>query len=79
MEFFIEKDTLKAFGEKNPLESIIAKILETGSEDFIACFLSGCTMDITTDNSKMTIKTRYPVSILKHPNGTILSIIEKRI
>ena len=80
MEFLISKEELKKVDESQDLlETITNKIFSNASKDFIACFVAGCTMDIKMEDNKFKLSTRYPVSILKHPNGDILSVVEKRV
>lgn len=80
MEFLISKEDLKKVDENaNLLHTITEKILSGASKDFIACFISGCTMDIKMEGNTFKLSTRYPVSLLKFPNGDILSVIEKKV
>lgn len=80
MEFFISKEELKKVDESaNLLDTIRDKVFSGASKEFIACFVAGCTMDIKMEDNKFKLSTRYPVSILKMPNGDILSVVEKRV
>lgn len=80
MEFYIEKETLRKHKDSdNLLDKIRENVLKNASKEFVACFLAGCTFDIATDNNKMILKTRFPVYVLKHPNGEVLNVIEKKV
>lgn len=80
MNFLIVKndiDTSLLQGE-NVLEKIREKVMESMSEDMRACFFSGVPMDTTFENNTLTIRTKYPVSILKTPDGKIIDIKYKK-
>lgn len=79
MEFFISKKDLQKVEDNNLVDTLRDRVLAGASKDFIACFVSGCTMDIKMDDDKFKMSTRYPIYLLKHPNGDILSVVEKKI
>lgn len=59
-------------------EKIFHEVMGNMSDDMRACFFKGVPIDTIFENNTLTLKTRFPVSILKSPDGKILDIIIKK-
>lgn len=78
---FVKKEISYAEAE-SPLQGIIDDFIKNAPPDIHAVMLAGCKMDYIAedvgDHVRLTLRTHYPVSILKTHDGKIISVAEKR-
>lgn len=74
----IDKEYIKDTNGNILVEKFVQEMLDNASADFKIVVASGCAMQFTHDekNQKIIIKTKYPVSILKAPDGTPISVMQ---
>ncbi len=64
---------------KPVMDEITKNLIAALTDDMRACMLAGCAIDTIIVKNTITLRTRYPVSILKDSKGKIIDVYEKQI
>lgn len=62
----------------DPVQDFVNNVMTGLPDDLRIAILAGCKIDATFEGTKMTIKTHYPISILKDQKGRVIDVYEKR-
>lgn len=74
----IEKEYANSDNALLLIDKLVQEMIKNADPDFKTALAAGCEMEFTHDqkNHKIIVKTKYPISILKTPEGVPISVMQ---